>query len=193
MVDGSFIFSFSEQCYNAARDPINQIRNMNKIILISLLILIGAGLVCCLGLYKKPNGESLTAGLFYSLGFNQNSNNELLPDPQNQMTDLLKTETLQEGTGQVIANGQTAVVHYTGTLLNGTKFDSSLDRGEPFSFKLGQGLVIAGWEQGILGMKVGEKRKLTIAPELGYGSHAIGNVIPANSTLVFEVELLEIK
>ena len=146
---------------------------MNKIILITVLLLIAAGLVYYFGFYQKKESAPL-------------------PEEQNQMTDLLKIETLQEGSGQAITNGQTAVVHYTGTLLNGTKFDSSVGS-EPFSFKLGEGRVIAGWEQGILGMKVGEKRKLTIAPELGYGSHAVGNVIPANSTLVFEVELLEIR
>ena len=104
----------------------------------------------------------------------------------------LKKEVLVPGSGKAAEIGNTAVVHYTGILLDGAKFDSSLDRGQPFSFTLGSGQVIQGWEQGILGMQVGEKRKLTIPPELGYGSQAVGP-IPANSTLVFEVELLEIK
>lgn len=104
----------------------------------------------------------------------------------------LKIETLKEGTGEAAKKGDTVSVHYTGTLLDGTKFDSSVDRGQPFSFTLGQNRVIQGWELGVLGMKVGEKRKLTIAPELGYGAQSVGGVIPANSTLVFDVELLGI-
>ncbi|MBI2449969.1 MAG: FKBP-type peptidyl-prolyl cis-trans isomerase [Candidatus Nealsonbacteria bacterium] len=105
----------------------------------------------------------------------------------------LVKEVLRPGAGKAAQNGDTVVVHYTGTLLNGTKFDSSLDRGAPFSFTLGAGQVIQGWDQGLLGMQVGEKIKLTIPPDLAYGGRAIGGVIPANSTLVFEVELLEIK
>ena len=105
----------------------------------------------------------------------------------------LKIEVLEEGSGELADTGDTASVHYTGTLEDGTKFDSSLDRGVPFSFTLGAGRVIAGWEQGVLGMKVGEKRKLTIAPELAYGESGAGNAIPPNAILIFEVELLEIK
>jgi len=104
----------------------------------------------------------------------------------------MKVEVLKEGTGPEAKVGDTVSVHYTGTLLNGTKFDSSVDRGQPFSFVLGQNRVIKGWELGVLGMKVGEKRKLTIPPELAYGNQAVGGVIPANSTLVFDVELLGI-
>ena len=95
-------------------------------------------------------------------------------------------------------NGDTVFVNYTGKLVNGTKFDSSLDRGVPIDFVLGAGRVIKGWDQGILGMKVGEKKTLTIPPELGYGAQAIpdgrGNIlIPANSTLIFDVELVDVK
>jgi peptidylprolyl isomerase len=104
-----------------------------------------------------------------------------------------KIEVLKEGTGtKVTKAGDTISVHYTGTLENGAKFDSSLDRKEPFQFNLGAGRVIKGWDQGLIGMKVGEKRKLTIPPSLGYGDQAMGEKIPANSTLIFEVELLEI-
>lgn len=96
------------------------------------------------------------------------------------------------GKGTEAVSGKSVTVHYTGTLKGGTKFDSSVDRKEPFTFALGAGQVIKGWEQGIVGMKVGGKRKLTIPAELAYGANAVG-AIPANSTLIFDVELLEVK
>ena len=105
----------------------------------------------------------------------------------------LKYTDLKMGEGEEAKPGQKVDVHYTGWLTNGTKFDSSLDRGKPFSFKLGAGQVIQGWDQGVAGMKVGGKRKLTIPPGLGYGSQSVGGVIPPNSTLVFDVELLGVK
>ncbi len=105
----------------------------------------------------------------------------------------LKYEDLNEGTGQAAKSGDTVDVHYTGWLTNGTKFDSSVDRGKPFSFQLGAGRVIKGWDEGVAGMKVGGKRKLTIPPNLGYGSRGAGGVIPPNAELVFDVELLKIK
>jgi FKBP-type peptidyl-prolyl cis-trans isomerase FkpA len=105
----------------------------------------------------------------------------------------LKYEDLKEGDGDEAKSGNTVEVHYTGWLTNGTKFDSSKDRDEPFSFKLGAGRVIKGWDEGVAGMKVGGKRKLTIPPELGYGKRGAGNAIPPDSTLVFEVELLKVK
>jgi FKBP-type peptidyl-prolyl cis-trans isomerase len=94
------------------------------------------------------------------------------------------------GTGDVAVAGKTANVHYTGWLENGKKFDSSVDRGQPFSFPLGAGRVIKGWDEGVQGMKVGGKRKLTIPSDLGYGSRGAGGVIPPNATLIFDVELL---
>jgi FKBP-type peptidyl-prolyl cis-trans isomerase len=104
----------------------------------------------------------------------------------------LKIEELKEGSGTEAKAGNTISVHYTGTLLNGTKFDSSLDRGEPFKFPLGGGRVIQGWDKGLVGMKVGGKRKLTIPSAMAYGEAGAPPVIPPNSALVFEVELLEV-
>ncbi|MGV6826817.1 MAG: FKBP-type peptidyl-prolyl cis-trans isomerase [bacterium] len=109
------------------------------------------------------------------------------------MTDSgLKYEELQEGGGDVAQPGNRVSVHYTGWLTDGSKFDSSVDRNQPFQFNLGAGQVIRGWDEGVAGMKVGGKRKLTIPSQLGYGASGAGGVIPPNATLVFEVELLEI-
>ena len=102
----------------------------------------------------------------------------------------LEIETLTEGTGPVAGKGHRVSVHYTGWLTNGNKFDSSVDRGTPFEFELGRGQVIQGWDQGVAGMRVGGKVKLTIPPELAYGDRGFPGAIPPNSTLVFEVELL---
>jgi FKBP-type peptidyl-prolyl cis-trans isomerase FkpA len=102
----------------------------------------------------------------------------------------LTIEEVTMGTGAAAAAGQNVTVHYTGWLTNGTKFDSSKDRNDPFVFPLGAGRVIKGWDEGVQGMKVGGKRKLTIPPALGYGARGAGSVIPPNATLVFEVELL---
>ena len=102
----------------------------------------------------------------------------------------LEIEDQVVGDGEEAVAGQTVEVHYTGWLTDGTKFDSSHDRNETFSFKLGGGQVIAGWDQGVAGMKIGGARKLTIPPEMGYGERGAGGVIPPNATLVFKVELI---
>lgn len=105
----------------------------------------------------------------------------------------LKYIDIVEGTGATPEKGQTVTVHYTGTLENGSKFDSSRDRGQPFQFPLGAGRVIKGWDEGIASMKIGGQRQLIIPPGLGYGSQGAGGVIPPNATLLFDVELLGVK
>lgn len=114
------------------------------------------------------------------------------PGPILTLTGGLKIQDLVLGTGEEAKNGKTLSMHYVGVLENGTKFDSSLDRGQPFSFVIGEGEVIQGWDKGVLGMKVGGKRKLIIPAALGYGSRGAGNIIPPNATLIFEVQLLAV-
>lgn len=106
--------------------------------------------------------------------------------------EKLKIEDLKKGTGEEVKEGDTVVVHYTGTFPDGKKFDSSIDRDEPFEVQIGAGYVIKGWDMGIPGMKVGGKRKLTIPYQYGYGKYGVGD-IPGFATLVFDIELLEIK
>jgi len=105
----------------------------------------------------------------------------------------LKYSDVVVGNGREAALGDTATVHYTGWLTDGKKFDSSVDRKEPLSFRVGAGQVIKGWDEGVAGMKVGGKRKLTIPPQLGYGARGAGGVIPPNATLIFDVELLGLR
>jgi len=106
----------------------------------------------------------------------------------------MQTECIRVGSGDEAVTGKTVTVHYAGTLTDGKKFDASRDRGDKgFTFKLGAGAVIAGWDEGVVGMKIGEVRKLTIPPELAYGARGFPPVIPPNSTLVFEIELLSVR
>jgi FKBP-type peptidyl-prolyl cis-trans isomerase len=120
-------------------------------------------------------------------------------DGRSGVTELVKTDA-QTGSGAEAVSGRVVTVHYTGWLYNdsaadkkGRKFDSSRDRNEPFSFRLGAGEVIQGWDQGVAGMKVGGQRTLTIPPQMGYGARGAGGVIPPDATLVFDVELLDVK
>jgi FKBP-type peptidyl-prolyl cis-trans isomerase FkpA len=105
----------------------------------------------------------------------------------------LHIETTRKGEGATAMNGKRVSVHYTGTLTDGTVFDSSIPRGAPFAFTLGAGQVIKGWDVGLFGMKVGEKRKLTIPPDMGYGADGFPGVIPPNATLIFDVELIAVE
>jgi len=113
--------------------------------------------------------------------------------PGTKTADGLEYWDIKVGTGATAQSGQTVKVHYTGWLTNGKKFDSSVDHGQPFSFRLGTGEVIKGWDEGVAGMKVGGKRQLRIPPELGYGQRGYPPVIPENSTLIFDVELLGVQ
>ncbi len=145
---------------------------MKKIFLVIILIIIALGVYF---LFRSANNKG------------QETN------PNVYEIQGMKVEILKEGTGESSKNGDTVSVHYVGTLENGKKFDSSVDRGVPFSFVLGQGRVIKGWDLGVLGMKIGEKRRLTIPSDLAYGETGTpGGPIPPNATLVFEVELLGI-
>ena len=146
---------------------------MNKIILIIILIVIVLG--GYFGFRNIKNKENLKANI------------------QSYVIKDMKVEILKEGTGEASKNGDNVSVHYVGTLEDGTKFDSCIVRGITFSFPLGAGQVIKGWDLGVLGMKIGEKRKLIIPPNLGYGETGTpGGPIPPNATLIFEVELLGI-
>ncbi|MCK4919061.1 MAG: FKBP-type peptidyl-prolyl cis-trans isomerase [Candidatus Pacebacteria bacterium] len=158
---------------------------MEKKILVALVVLI---ILMAVGILLKDNnqGESKKIKVY---------DDNIKEDNQSNKEKMeLKIETLQEGIGEVVTKkGDTISVHYTGILEDGTKFDSSVDRGVPFSFTIGAGQVIQGWEQGTLDMKIGEKRKLTIPAELGYGANGAGDVIPPNATIIFDIELMGIQ
>lgn len=150
----------------------------NILLIVGLAIL---GAIVWYGTSSKPTATNTTA----------TTSDQLTPKPMNEGAEL-KIEDLTVGTGAELTAGKTATVHYHGTLTDGTVFDSSVERGEPAQFAVGVGQLIEGFDKGLIGMKVGGKRKLTIPDALGYGDKPVGT-IPANSTLIFEVELLGVK
>ena len=170
--------------------------NKNVIVLVVLIMLLVFGTILLTG--NNKNEELHQDEIIFKDNVKENSTiKESNIEKNNQSNEEkmeLKIEVLQEGDGEAVTKkGDTISVHYTGTLEDGTKFDSSIDRGEPFAFTIGAGQVIQGWEQGTLDMKVGEKRKLTIPAELGYGSSGAGNLIPPNATIIFDIELISIQ
>ena len=133
------------------------------------------------------------ATLGVACGSSSDSDSEVIMAEPITTASGLQILTIVEGTGEKAELGKTAIVHYTGWLLDGTKFDSSVDRGTPFEFPLGAGRVIKGWDEGVATMSVGGKVELIIPPDLGYGAGGAGGVIPPNATLKFEVEFLGMK
>lgn len=136
---------------------------------------------------------AVLGGLLVGLGVSANAQDKKEEAKVITTDSGLKYQDLKAGDGAAAKKGDTVAVHYTGWLTDGKKFDSSVDRGQPFEFKLGAGMVIKGWDEGVAGMKIGGKRKLTIPSKLAYGERGAGGVIPPNADLVFEVELLKIK
>ena len=169
-------------------EKIKNKKNMNKTLITYLIIacIIVPIFFILISKENKQGKEETFESTYIDQNKEENNNTQSMEDQE------LKIEVLQEGTGEEAKNGDNVSVHYVGTLEDGTKFDSSIDRGTPFSFDLGAGKVIKGWDLGVLGMKIGEKRKLTIPSDLAYGDDGIPNVIPPKATLIFEVELLDI-
>jgi FKBP-type peptidyl-prolyl cis-trans isomerase len=174
---------------------------MNKGLSISIIIGIIVVAIILLGTRKGAQTSQEPDVVFPEAVIETQEAPKVLEETTTQKKSALKTfkinnmiiDVQKEGQGVAIENGKTAVVNYTGKLTDGTVFDSSIPRGQPFEFLLGAGRVIEGWDKGVLGMKVGEVRTLTIPPEMGYGARGAGALIPPNATLVFEVELLAIK
>ncbi len=172
-----------------------------KEILVSLGLMLGCGILILVFQFAVGTPDATAEAILQTnpvATVNQSTpapSNLIAMDNENQVTTAsgLKYVELAEGTGETPAKGQTVSVHYTGTLENGKKFDSSRDRNSAFEFQIGEGQVIKGWDEGLSTMKVGGRRKLIIPADLGYGARGAGGVIPPNATLIFDVELLKIK
>lgn len=163
---------------------------MQKTIIISIAVIVLGGVIIISIWNKKDTTINNTENNTEAKTTIEQINQSIVTNKSME----LDIKTIQVGTGErKTKNGDTISVHYAGKLENGVKFDSSVDRGTPFEFTIGQGMVIQGWEKGLLDMKVGEKRTLTIPADMGYGSRGAGGVIPPNATLIFEVELVAIK
>lgn len=163
------------------KEEVTKTRSFEFLNYIGYAVVIGA---VCYGLFFVLNSKK-------DINLGVEENQEVGQDIE--MQEDLGIEDLVVGEGEEALSGKSVTVHYTGTLEDGTKFDSSVDRNEPFTFNLGAGEVIPGWDKGVTGMKVGGKRKLTIPSSLGYGEQGAGGVIPPNATLIFEVELLKVE
>lgn len=153
----------------------------DKIITISIVVIL---ILAFYFLTKKPNSSEIK---------NSDTTQNIMPTLAPSKVTELQIEDIKVGTGSAVKSGDTVSINYLGTLEDGTKFDSSYDRKEPFETQIGVGYVIKGWDEGVIGMKVGGKRKLTIPYQLAYGENGIPGAIPAKATLIFEVELMGIK
>lgn len=170
---------------------------MKEVLISFSVVLFFCGLLIVSAIFKPNTSPAIAANLQVSspsIAQSPISQETIAMNLDNAITTPsgLKYIDTEVGTGASPTTGQTVKVHYTGTLTDGKKFDSSVDRGQPFSFKIGVGQVIKGWDEGVATMKVGGKRTLIIPPDLGYGERGAGGLIPGNATLLFDVELLGI-